>query len=77
MRKLVLKILEFNTLVAKMTTQNLLIFDKALSEQFNKLIYQLLYQMDLTISGSLVFIVIIDILNEYKKEQYVKAIIDL
>ncbi len=38
-RELVLKISELDALIAKMITQNLLIFDKALSEQFDKLIY--------------------------------------
>ena len=38
-RELVLKISELDALIAEMITQNLLIFDKALSEQFDKLIY--------------------------------------
>jgi len=58
-------------------TQNSLIFDKALSEQFDKLIYQSLRQGKFIANDSSIFIVIVDALNECEKERNVKAIIDL
>ena len=54
-----------------------MIFDKALGEQFNKLIYQPLRQVKFITNSSSTFIVIVDTLDEYKKERDVKAIIDL
>ena len=76
-REFILKILKIDVSVAKMIAQNSLIFDKTLNEQFDKLIYQSLHQMNLTTNNSSIFIVIVDALNECEKERNVKAIIDL
>ncbi len=76
-RELVMKIPELDAFVAEMITQNPLIFDKALDEQFDKLIYQPLRQVKLTTNNSSIFIVVVNALNECEKEQNVKAIISL
>jgi len=64
----VLKISELDALIAEMITQNLLIFDKALSKQFDKLIYQSLRQEKFIANDSSIFIMIVDALNECEKE---------
>jgi len=76
-RELVLKIPGLDASVAEVVTQDPLIFDKALGEQFDKLIYQPLRQMNFIASGSSTFIVIVDALDECEKERDVKVIIDL
>lgn len=76
-RELVLKIPGLDASVAEVVTQDPLIFDKALGEQFDKLIYQPLRQMNFITSGSSTFIVIVDALDECEKERDVKVIIDL
>ena len=76
-RELVLKIPGLDALVAEVVTQDPLIFDKALGEQFDKLIYQPLRQVKFIANGSSTFIVIVDALDECEKERDVKAIIDL
>ena len=54
-----------------------MIFDKALGEQFDKLISRPLRQVDSIESGPSTFIVVVDTLDEYKKERDIKVIIDL
>ncbi|KAL8823663.1 MAG: hypothetical protein Q9191_005655 [Dirinaria sp. TL-2023a] len=76
-RELVLKISGLDIFIADVISQDPLIFDKALGEQFDKLIYQPLRQMDLTTSRYTTFIVVVDALDECEKERDVKAIIDL
>ena len=76
-RELVLKIPGLDTLVAEVVTQDPLIFDKALGEQFDKLIYQPLCQVKFIANSSFNFIVVVDALDECEKERDVKAIIDL
>ena len=76
-RELVLKIPGLDALVAEVITQDPLIFDKALGEQFDKLIYQPLHHVKLITSGTLTFTVVVDALDECEKERDVKAIIDL
>ncbi len=76
-RELVLKIPGLDALVAEVVTQDPLIFDKALGEQFDKLIYQPLRQGKFIANSSSTFIVIVDALDECEKERDVKAIIDL
>ncbi|KAL9582972.1 MAG: hypothetical protein Q9212_002981, partial [Teloschistes hypoglaucus] len=76
-RELVLKVPRLDTFVAERITQDPLIFDKALGEQFDKLIYEPLCQVALTTVGSPTFIVVVDALDECEKEKDVKAIIDL
>ena len=72
-----LKILGLDALVAEVVTQDPLIFDKALGEQFDKLIYWPLRQIKSITNSFSTFVVIVDALDEYKKERDVKAIIDL
>ena len=76
-RELVLKIPGLDAFVAEVVTQDPLIFDKALGEQFDKLIYQPLRQVKFIANDSSTFIVIVDALDECEKERDVKAIIDL
>ncbi|KAL8626047.1 hypothetical protein Q9189_008272, partial [Teloschistes chrysophthalmus] len=76
-RELVLKVPRLDTFVAERITQDPSIFDKALGEQFDKLIYQPLHEVALTTAGSPTFIVVVDALDECEKEKDVKAIIDL
>lgn len=76
-RELVLKIPGLDTLVAEVVTQDPLIFDKALGEQFDKLIYQPLCQVKFIANSSFNLIVVVDALDECEKERDVKAIIDL
>ena len=76
-RELVLKIPGLDALVAEVVTQDPLIFDKSLGEQFDKLIYQPLRQVKFIANGSSIFIVVVDALDECEKERDVKAIIDL
>lgn len=75
--ELVLKISGLNALITEVITQNLLIFDKLLDEQFNKLIYQLLHQVKFIANSSSTFIVIVNALDECEKEWDMKAIINL
>ena len=76
-RELVLKVPGFDALVAEVITQDPLIFDKALGEQFDKLIYQPLHKVKLITSGTLTFVVVVDALDECEKGEDVKAIINL
>ena len=76
-RELVLKLPGLDAFVAEAITQDPLIFDKALGQQFDKLIYQPLLKMDSTIYNSPTFIVVVDALDECEKERDVKAIINL
>ncbi len=72
-----LKISGLDTSVAEVITQDPLIFDKALGEQFDKLIYRPLRRVKFIASSISNFIVVVDALDEYEKERDVEAIIDL
>ena len=76
-RELVLRILGLGAIIAEVIAQDPLIFDKALGEQFEKLIYQPLRQVDTIANGCSIFIVVVDALDECEKERDIKAIIDL
>ena len=76
-RELVLRIPGLDATVAKVIAQDPLIFDKALGEQFDKLIYQPLRQVDPITNGSSTFIIVVDALDECEKERDIRAIIDL
>ena len=76
-RELVLRIPGLGAIVAEVIAQDPLIFDKVLGEQFEKLIYQPLRQMDTIANGCSIFIVVVDALDECEKERDIKAIIDL
>lgn len=76
-RELVLKIPGLGATVAEVIAQDPLIFDKALGEQFDKLIYQPLRQVDTVANGCSTFIVVVDALDECENERDIKAIIDL
>jgi NACHT domain len=62
-RELVSKVPRLDSLVAKVITSDLFIFDKALGEQFNKLIYQPLQKVNITTSGCPTFILVVDALD--------------
>lgn len=76
-RDLVLKVPRLDRLVAEVITSNPTIFDKALGEQFDKLIYQPLQKVDLTLYSCPTLVVVVDALDECEKERDVKAILDL
>ena len=76
-RELVLKIPRLSDIIAEVIAQDPLIFDKALGEQFDKLIYQPLRQVDSDANGYSTFIVVVDALDECGKERDIKAIIGL
>ena len=76
-RELVLKVPGLDAFVAEVVTQDPLIFDKALGEQFDKLIYRPLSQVKPTTSSNLTLIVVVDALDECEKERDVKTIIYL
>lgn len=75
--QLVLKVAGLDAFVAKMITQDPLIHDKALGEQFDKLIYQPLHQIKLNTNPIPTLVVVVDALDECGKEQDVKTIINL
>ena len=76
-RQLVSKISKFHVFVAKMIIQNSLIFDKTLNEQFDKLIYRSLHQVNIITNVTFILIIIVNVLNECEKKQNMKTIIDL
>jgi hypothetical protein len=76
-RQLVLKIPGLDGLIAKVTTADPFIFDKALGEQFDKLIYQPLRKVNVTPRGCSTMIVVVDALDECENERGIKTIINL
>jgi hypothetical protein len=76
-RELVLKIPGMDRSVADVITSDPFIFNKALGEQFNKLIYEPLQKVNATVSGSPTLIVVVDALDECDKESDINTIIDL
>jgi len=63
-RDLVLKIPELGNLIEEVITSDASIFNKALGEQFDKLIYQPLQKVAITTSGCSTFILVVDALDE-------------
>ncbi|KIX05609.1 uncharacterized protein Z518_03581 [Rhinocladiella mackenziei CBS 650.93] len=76
-RDLVLKIPGLDSLIAEVIDSDPSIFDKALGEQFDKLIYHPLQKVNLNTGGCSIFIVVVDALDECEKARDIKAIIDL
>ena len=76
-RQLVLKISGLAAIVAEVIAQDRLIFDKALAEQFDKLIHQPLRQVDALADSHRTFIVVVDALDECDNERHIEGIIDL
>lgn len=76
-RQLVLKIPDLDSLIAKVTTADPFIFNKALGEQFDKLVYQPLQKITVTLRGCATLIVVVDALDECENERDIKTIIDL
>ena len=64
---------ELDALVAEMITQNPLIFDRALDEQFDKLIYQPFQQMSSNINDSRTFIAIVKCLERVRERMRRKS----
>ena len=76
-RELVLRIPGLGAIVAEVVAKDPMIFDKALGEQFDKLIYRPLRQVNTVADGCRTFIVVVDALDECEKERDIKVIIDL
>lgn len=75
-RELVLKIPGLDSLIAKVITSDPFIFDKALGEQFDKLIYQPLQKVT-NPGGYPTFILVVDALDECEQDRDIRAILDL
>ncbi|KAH0562075.1 hypothetical protein GP486_003227 [Trichoglossum hirsutum] len=76
-RQLVLKIPGLDDLIANVITSDPLIFDKALGEQFDKLLYQPLCKVNVTSHDYPVLVLVVDALDECEKESDIKIILDL
>ncbi|KIX02675.1 uncharacterized protein Z518_08617 [Rhinocladiella mackenziei CBS 650.93] len=76
-RQLVLKIPGLDDLIADVITSDPLIFDKALGEQFDKLLYQPLRKVDVTPRDSPILVLVVDALDECEKEGDIQTILDL
>lgn len=76
-RQLVLKIPGLDDLVADVITCDPLIFDKALGEQFDKLLYQPLRKVNVTPRDYPILVLVVDALDECEKESDIKTILDL
>jgi hypothetical protein len=76
-RQLVLKIPGLDSLIADVITSDPLIFDKALGEQFDKLIYQSLRKVNIPRNDYPILVLVVDALDECEKEVNIKTILDL
>jgi hypothetical protein len=76
-RQLVLKIPGLDSLIADVITSDPLIFDKALGEQFDKLIYQSLRKVNIPHNDYPILVLMVDALDECEKEVDIKTILDL
>jgi hypothetical protein len=76
-QQLVLKIPGLHSLVAKAITADPFISNKALGEQFDKLIYQPLRIMAVPPSSCPILVLVVDALDECEKEGDIKTILDL
>ena len=76
-RQLMLKIPDLNVLIAEVIDSDPLLCDKSLGKQFDKLIYTPLKHLNLTSNSSSILVVVVNALDEYKKEEDIKAILQL
>jgi hypothetical protein len=76
-RQLVLKIPGVDTLIANLIASDPHIFDKALGEQFDKLIYQPLRKVNIPAGHCLILVLVVDALDECETEVDIKTILDL
>ena len=76
-RQLVSRISGLESLVADVIASDSFIFEKALGEQFDKLMYQPLQKVKAATNGSLTLIVVVDAFDECEKESEIRAIFDL
>jgi hypothetical protein len=76
-RDLVLKIPGLDNLVAEVIASDPSIFDKALGEQFDKLIYQPLQKVNIATGSCPTLIVVVDALDECEKNRDIEVILDL
>jgi len=76
-RQLVSKIPGLDGLIADVITSDPLIFDKALGEQFEKLIYQPLHKVSVPPNNSPILVLVVDALDECEKEGDIKTILHL
>jgi hypothetical protein len=76
-RDLMVKVPGLDNLIAEVIASDPFIFNKALGEQFNKLIYQPLQKVNIATSGCSTFIVVVDALDECEKTRDIEVILDL
>jgi hypothetical protein len=76
-RDLVLKVPGLDNLVAKVVASDPSIFNKALGEQFDKLIFRPLQKVSMTLSACPILVVVVDALDECKKNRDIEVILDL
>jgi len=76
-RQLVLKIPGMDTLIADVITSDPLIFNKALGEQFDKLIHQPLCKVNTPAGPCPILVLVVDALDECEKEVNIKTILNL
>jgi hypothetical protein len=76
-RGLLIQVKGLDTLIAEVIASDPTIFDKALGEQFDKLIYQPVQKLKLSPHGCPALVVVVDALDECEKEKDIKVILDL
>lgn len=76
-RELVSKISGLDELIADVIKSDPLIFDKALGEQFDKLLYQPLQKISCESISYLTFVVVVDALDECERENDIRTILKL
>jgi hypothetical protein len=76
-RDLVLKLPGLDNLVAQAITSDPTIFEKALGEQFDKLILQPLRKIALSPNDCPILVVVVDALDECEKDKDIQVILDL
>ena len=76
-RDLVLNVPGLDSLVAEVISSDPTIFDKALGEQFDKLIYQPLRKVNLTPHDCPTLVVVVDALDECEKQRDIEVILEL
>lgn len=76
-RELILKVPGLDALIAEVVNSDPLIFDKALGEQFDKLIYQPLQKLSIQTNYARTLVIVVDALDECEKERDTRTILKL
>ena len=76
-RELILKVPGLEALVAEAINSDPLIFDKALGEQFDKLLYRPLQKVSIFKTNCPTLIVVVDALDECGEDNDIEAILSL